>query len=224
MGRMVESMALQQGHTIAIILKSNDNLTLQQRVALLSQAEVAIDFSINAAVRQNVDACLEAGVPLVEGVTGWPEQLTDVRQTVQINRGAMVFGANFSIGVNLFYRFIEHSSKLLAAVGGYEPFIEESHHSRKKDSPSGTALKINDIVAKFFPQDISIAATRAGHIPGAHRVGFDSLADTITLTHTARSREGFVAGALLAASWIIGRKGFYEFSEALDEILTPKQD
>jgi 4-hydroxy-tetrahydrodipicolinate reductase len=111
----------------------------------------------------------------------------------------------------------------LFASSGYEAFIEEAHHSRKRDAPSGTALRLRDIVAASFGENFSIASTRAGHIPGTHRVGFDGPADQITLTHTARTREGFAAGALLAARWIRGRAGVYEFSESLEEILKSRE-
>ena len=108
---------------------------------------------------------------------------------------------------------------MFAKFAEYETFIEEQHHSRKKDAPSGTALKIKDIVARHITKDFSVSATRAGNIPGTHRVGFDGPADQILLEHTARSREGFAYGAILAAEWIIGKKGFYEFTDVMDEIV-----
>ena len=133
--------------------------------------------------------------------------------------GAMVFGANFSIGVNLFYRIVDTAAELLAEFPEYETYIEEQHHSRKKDAPSGTALKLKDIVAEHIKNEFSISSTRAGNIPGTHRVGFDGPADQIELTHTARSREGFALGALVAAEWILGKTGFYEFTDVMDEIV-----
>ncbi|MFL6228330.1 MAG: 4-hydroxy-tetrahydrodipicolinate reductase, partial [Pyrinomonadaceae bacterium] len=176
--------------------------------------------SVAAAVLRNVEACARAHVPLVEGATGWNDQLDAARSTVQEHAGALVYGANFSVGVNVFYRIVARAAELFAAVEGYESFIEEAHHSRKRDAPSGTALKLKEILAARLPdQPIPVASTRAGHIPGTHRVGFDSAADQITLTHTARSREGFAAGALLAARWAQGRRGVYEFSEVMDEVL-----
>jgi 4-hydroxy-tetrahydrodipicolinate reductase len=133
---------------------------------------------------------------------------------------AMVYGANFSIGVNLFYRIAQQAAALFSAVDGYAPFIEEAHHNRKRDAPSGTALKLRDLMSEHLGPDIPTSSTRAGYIPGTHRVGFDSEADQILLTHTARSRQGFANGALLAAHWIIGRTGVFEFSEVIEEILT----
>ena len=133
--------------------------------------------------------------------------------------GALVSGANFSIGVNLFYRIVANAAKLFKSVEGYAPFVEEAHHARKRDAPSGTALRLRDLMAEQLGGDIPISSTRAGYIPGTHRVGFDAEADQVMLTHTARSREGFAAGALLAARWVVGRKGVFEFTEVIDEIV-----
>ncbi|HET7287696.1 MAG TPA: dihydrodipicolinate reductase C-terminal domain-containing protein, partial [Pyrinomonadaceae bacterium] len=137
--------------------------------------------------------------------------------------GAMVYGANFSIGVNLFYRIVAEAASLFAAVDGYAAFIEEAHHSRKRDAPSGTALKLRELMSEHLGPDISTASTRAGHIPGTHRVGFDSEADQILLTHTARSRQGFASGAIVAAHWIAGRTGVFEFGHVIDEIIATKR-
>jgi 4-hydroxy-tetrahydrodipicolinate reductase len=177
------------------------------------------------AVLRNVEACARARVPLVEGTTGWHERVEEARRVVAAHNGSLVHGANFSVGVNLFYRVVGEAARLLLAAGGYEPFVEEAHHSRKRDAPSGTALKLRALVEEYAPgAAVSVASTRAGHIPGTHRVGFDSAADQITLTHTARTREGFVAGALVAAGWARGRPGFYEFSEVLERIITERGD
>jgi 4-hydroxy-tetrahydrodipicolinate reductase len=142
-----------------------------------------------------------------------------LEEIVTEHDGALVYGANFSIGVHVFYRIVANAAKLFAGLDQYEVFIEEQHHSRKRDAPSGTALKLKSMLAEAIKGEISVASTRAGHIPGTHRVGFDSAADQIMLTHIARSREGFAAGALLAARWIVGRKGVFEFSDVIDEIL-----
>jgi 4-hydroxy-tetrahydrodipicolinate reductase len=160
-----------------------------------------------------------ANVPLVEGTTGWNSEIENIKKIVVKNNGAFVYGANFSIGVNLFYRIVNFSSELFSRFEDYEAFIEEQHHSRKKDAPSGTALKLKSIVAEHIKREFSVASTRAGNIPGTHRVGFDGAADQILLEHAARSREGFASGALLAAKWIVGKKGVFEFTEVMDEIL-----
>ena len=219
MGRLVSARAKDEGHEVALVLTSRDATRSADEVqGLLSGLDAAIDFSVSDAVLFNVAACARAGVPLVEGTTGWNAREGDVRRVVEEYGGALIYGANFSIGVNLFYRIVARAAELFQGIDDYAPFIEEAHHARKRDAPSGTALRLRDMFAPAV-RDISIASTRAGHIPGTHRVGFDSAADQITLTHTARTREGFAAGALLAARWIIGRHGVYEFSDVFQEIL-----
>jgi 4-hydroxy-tetrahydrodipicolinate reductase len=220
MGQLVAARARDEGHEIALTLSSEDAArTSAELAARLSVADVAIDFSAGAAVLGNIKACAEAGVPLVEGTTGWGDEQAAAFELVRTHEGALLYGANFSIGVNLFYRIAAHAAELFGAIGDYAPFIEEAHHARKRDAPSGTALRLRDLLAARLPRDIPVSSTRAGHIPGTHRVGFDSVADQITLVHTARSREGFAAGALAAARWIQGRRGVYEFSEVIDQIL-----
>jgi 4-hydroxy-tetrahydrodipicolinate reductase len=217
MGRIIERLAAEKGDEIVLKIDESNAENLAEQ---LKSADAAIDFSNASAVKRNVEACLSAKVPLVEGTTGWNEQRREIRKLIERENGAFVFGANFSVGVNLFYRIVDFASALFAKFDDYEAFIEEQHHSLKKDAPSGTALKLKEIAAKHITKDFSIAATRAGNIPGTHRVGFDGTADQILLEHFARSREGFASGALLAAHWIVGRKGFYEFTDVMDEILT----
>lgn len=220
MGKLIGTLAEKNGHEIAAVIDEMDaGLSAAELAAKLEGADVAIDFSVAEAVRRNVEACLAARVALVEGTTGWNAQRDEIERLVREGMGAMVFGANFSIGVNLFYRITGFASELLAKFDDYEAFIEEQHHSHKKDAPSGTALKLKEVVAEHIGKDISVSATRAGNIPGTHRVGFDGAADQILLEHTARSRGGFVAGAILAAEWIVGKTGFYEFGDVMDEIV-----
>ena len=218
MGRLVEAGARKNGDEIGLVITSKNDLTLDQ----LHGHDVAIDFSVGDAVLKNVEACARAHVPLVEGTTGWKQHESTAKQIMTEHSGAMVYGANFSIGVNLFYRIAKQAAALFAAVEGYAPFIEEAHHNRKRDAPSGTALKLRDLMSEHLGPDIPTSSTRAGYIPGTHRVGFDSEADQILLSHTARSRQGFANGALLAANWIIGRTGIFEFSEVIDEILAKR--
>jgi 4-hydroxy-tetrahydrodipicolinate reductase len=220
MGQLIAALAQNAGDEIGeTITSEHASETIGELVARLTGHAVAIDFSVGTTVARHVEACMRAGVPLVQGTTGWKEHEEQVKQLVVEHAGAMVFGANFSIGVNVFYRIVARAAGLFATLDQYQPFIEEQHHARKKDAPSGTALKLESLLANHLDGPISIASTRAGHIPGTHRVGFDSAADQITLTHAARSREGFAAGALLAARWIIGRQGVFEFSDVIDEIL-----
>ncbi len=220
MGQLVAAQARAAGDEIGFTLTSEDaTRNVDELASSLRGHDVAIDFSIGAAVLKNVEACAVAGVPLVEGTTGWKEHEAAVRRIIEEHDGALVYGANFSIGVNVFYRIVSQAAKLMANLDQYQAFIQEEHHSRKRDAPSGTALKIKDLMTEYLKNEIPIASTRAGSIPGTHRVGFDSAADQIMLTHMARSREGFASGALMAAHWIIGRKGVYEFSEVVDDIL-----
>jgi 4-hydroxy-tetrahydrodipicolinate reductase len=220
MGTLVRTLATADGHEVASAIASRDAARgMDELVELLSGHDAVVDFSVASAVLKNVEAAARAGVPLVEGTTGWNGVEAEARRLVEAHAGALVFGANFSVGVNLFYRIVARAAELFAATE-YAPFIEEAHHSRKRDAPSGTALKLRDVLAAHVARDIPVASTRAGHIPGTHRVGFDSAADQITLMHTARTREGFASGALLAARWIKGRRGVYEFSEVIDSIVT----
>ena len=220
MGKLIKTLAENKNHEIAIVIDESDaNLSAELLAGRLKGVDAAIDFSTAEAVRKNVEACLIAGVPLVEGSTGWNGEKANIKELVEEKNGAFVFGANFSIGVNLFYKITDYAAELFSKFEDYEAFIEEQHHSRKKDAPSGTALKLKEVVAKNIEKDFSVSSTRAGNIPGTHRVGFDGNADQILLEHFARSREGFALGAILAAEWIIGKKGFYEFTDVMDEIL-----
>ncbi len=219
MGQLVERLAREAGHKVATVLGSREAAFDAEELAeILGGHDAAIDFTVADAVPRHAEACALARVPLVEGTTGWQAHLEEVRGRVERGGGALVYGANFSVGVNLFYRVVARAAEMFSRVD-YAPFIEEAHHSRKRDAPSGTALRLRDIVAESYGAEPPVASTRAGHIPGTHRVGFDSAADTVTLTHTARSREGFASGALVAARWIQGKTGVYEFSETLEEIL-----
>jgi 4-hydroxy-tetrahydrodipicolinate reductase len=220
MGQLVAAEARKAGDEVGAVLTSRDVGELSDK---LRGHDVAVDFSVGETVLRNIEACVRAGVPLVEGTTGWKQHEAAAKQIVTEHSGAMVYGANFSIGVNLFYRIAKQAAALFAAVDGYAPFIEEAHHGRKRDAPSGTALKLRDLMSEHLGPDIPTASTRAGYIPGTHRVGFDSEADQILLTHTARSRQGFASGALVAAHWINGRTGVFEFAEVIEEILATKR-
>ena len=225
MGKLVANLAKAAGDEVGTIVTSRDaSQDALQLAAALREHDVAIDFSAASAVEKNVEACARAGVPLVEGTTGWHDKQDAVRRIVAEHDGSLVYGANFSIGVNVFYRIVAHAARLMTEIDQYDAFIEEEHHSRKRDAPSGTALELKKLMTKHISGDIPVASLRAGHIPGTHRVGFDSPADQITLTHMARSREGFAAGALLAARWIVERKGVYEFREVIDQMLRASSD
>jgi len=220
MGQLVAGRARGAADEIGLTLTSRDAARCAAELAeLLRGHDAAIDFSAGSAVLTHVEACARAKVALVEGTTGWNARENEARLIVAKYEGALVCGANFSVGVNVFYRIAAHAAALFQPLDGYTAFIEEAHHSRKRDAPSGTALRLRDLMKQQLKREIPIASTRAGYIPGTHRAGFDSEADQILLTHTARNREGFAAGALMAAHWIAERKGVFEFSEVIDEIL-----
>ena len=220
MGQLVAKLAGQHDHPITATLTSRDaTRSVDDLVSEVRGNDAAIDFSVSGAVPKNVEVCALAGVPLVEGTTGWHAHLDEVKRMVDDSQTALIYGANFSVGVQVFYRIAARAAELFRDLDSYDAFIEEAHHKRKRDAPSGTALQLGEIVAAHLDREVPVASTRAGYIPGTHRVGFDSSADQITLEHVARGREGFAAGALLAARWVVGRKGVYEFSEVFDEIV-----
>ena len=220
MGQLVGRLAIEQGHEIALTLDIEDaDRGVEDVAKALRGCDVAIDFSIADSVPKNAEACALAGVPIVVGTTGWLAQLPEVRSVVSDHDGALIYGANFSVGVQVFYRIAARAAELFRDLESYDGFISEAHHKRKRDAPSGTAVQLHKIVAEELGHDVPVTSTRAGYIPGTHRLGFDSVADQISISHVARSRESFAAGALVAAKWIVGRKGVFEFSEVFDEIL-----
>ena len=217
MGRLIEELATARGHRVAFKVDIDENRDGQ---ALTEQnlrgVDVAIDFTTPEAVVRSVERVTDLGVNMVVGTTGWMNQLEAVRSMVEAKGVGFVYGSNFSIGVNLFFRLMEAAAAQFRQHSQYDPWIYEIHHRAKLDAPSGTALKLKQILEKAYEgREVSTASNRAGAIPGEHTVGFDSEADTLTFTHTARSRLGFASGALHAAEWVRGKKGFYEFSDIL---------
>jgi 4-hydroxy-tetrahydrodipicolinate reductase len=215
MGKLIEQLAPEYDFHVVLKLDEFNNAAAEGlTVANFQGVDVAIEFSIPAAVPGNVEGIAKLGVPLVVGTTGWLEHIDRVRRGIEANGTGLVWSPNFSIGVNIFSRIVAEAARLMAAEPGYGAWAWEIHHSAKKDAPSGTLLMLVDEMKKAgYARNIDVGSNRAGAIPGTHEIGFDSGADTITLRHTARSREGFARGALKAAQWIIGKKGLYEFSE-----------
>lgn len=210
MGRMIESFAPDYGFEIHSKIDAGDDLHAARG------ADVAIEFSTPEAVVENVEKLVALGVPVIVGTTGWLAELSRLRAAVEASGSAAVWSPNFSIGVNVFSRLVKEAAKLLADEPQYGAWAWEIHHHTKKDAPSGTLIKlVNDMKSAGYARNIDIGSNRAGSHPGTHEVGFDSAADTITLRHAARSREGFARGALKAAQWIPGKKGLYEFSDVL---------
>ncbi len=219
MGKMIERVAASRGHETVARFDVDNNLRGEGLIAEnLKGVEVAIEFSTPDSALGNIKRLAELRIPTVVGTTGWYAHLDEVKRAVTEHGGALVYGANFSIGMNLFFKIARDAAAMFARYGEYDPFLVEAHHKFKKDAPSGTALALERLMQESYGERAPEAvAIRAGHIPGTHEVGFDSEADTITLTHTARNREGFAAGAVLAAEKIIGKQGVYEFSELLFE-------
>jgi 4-hydroxy-tetrahydrodipicolinate reductase len=219
MGRAVEELAAEKGLDVAERFTRGNPLRAGQAPKLPDDT-VLIDFSIPEAVVENAQAAAALSLPLVIGTTGWQDRLGEVREIVESSGIAAVWASNFSLGVNIFYRIAEQSARMLAAFDGYDPFIQDWHHRFKTDSPSGTALELRRRMAPFYgAREIPITSRRAGYVPSEHAVGFDSAADTIYLEHRARNRRGLAEGALLAAQWIAGRKGFFEFRDVLNDLL-----
>ncbi len=217
MGRLIEELATARGYRVVFKVDIDENRDGQ---ALTEQnlrgVDVAIDFTTPEAVVRSVERVTALGINMVVGTTGWMDQLEAVRSMVEAKGVGFVYGSNFSIGVNLFFRLMEAAAAQFRQHSQYDPWIYEIHHRAKLDAPSGTALTLKQILEKSYgPREISTASNRAGAIPGEHTVGFDSEADTLTFTHTARSRLGFASGALHAAEWVRGKKGFYEFPDIL---------
>lgn len=225
MGRLVEQLAPEHGFEVALRLNGASNpggagITRETFSRVNSEISVAIDFSAADAVADNAERLAELGVPVVVGTTGWHGDLPRVRAAVERHEAGLLHGANFSIGVQVFYRLAQAAARLLADEGSYESWLWEIHHSKKKDAPSGTLLEIRRVMEEAgWSRGIDVSSNRAGAIPGTHQIGFDSEADTILLEHRARSRAGFAHGALRAARWMTGRRGFYEFSAVWEEIV-----
>jgi 4-hydroxy-tetrahydrodipicolinate reductase len=217
MGRMIERLAAERGITIALKLDEFNNANFSGITAAnFRDVDVAIDFSTPSVVAGNIERIAALGVNLVIGTTGWQQQMPHVRSIVEKRGIGLIWSPNYSIGVNAFFRIVSAAAKLLASEPQYEAWAWEIHHSAKKDAPSGTLLKLLDEICEAgYQRNVDVASNRAGAIAGTHEIGFDSAADTITLRHTARSREGFALGAIKAAEWIAGKKGFHEFGDIL---------
>jgi len=209
MGRMVDQLAPEYGFTVSSRIDVN-------RDEPLDGAEAAIEFSTPSAVLGNIQNLAARRIPMVVGTTGWLDHVDEAKSIVSKHDAALIWSPNFSIGVNVFQRVVAEAARLLKDEKEYGAWAWEIHHITKKDAPSGTLLKLVETMKKAgYQREISTGSNRAGAHPGTHEIGFDSASDTITLRHAARSREGFARGALKAAQWIVGRKGFYEFADAL---------
>lgn len=217
MGRLIEQLAPEYGCEVGLKLDEFNNAGYAGITRESFQGiDVAIEFSTPEAAVENIQRLAAIGVPTVVGTTGWSAEFDRVRAAVEKGNTGLVWSPNYSVGVNVFFRLVAEAARLLANEREYEAWAWEIHHSAKKDAPSGTLLKlVNEMKKSGYTRTIDTGSNRAGAHPGTHEIGFDSSADTITLRHTARSREGFARGALKAAQWVAGKKGVHEFSEVL---------
>ena len=225
MGHIIEQVARRRGHEIVCII-DRDN-TSDFLSSAFSQADVAIEFSTPATAEANIRASWQAGVPVVCGTTGWNvsrlrDELCDAAECCQTDKHALLWSSNFSVGVNIFFALNKRLAGLLADYPDYLPSITETHHIHKLDAPSGTAKTLAEDIERFKLQvsgtklQVPIESIREGEVPGIHTVTWDSPVDTISITHSAKSREGFALGAVLAAEWLKGKTGWHTMDEVLN--------
>jgi 4-hydroxy-tetrahydrodipicolinate reductase len=221
MGQVIERIAQQRGHEI--VLKKDENNTYEG----LSNADVAIDFSVPTAAVPNISNCFLANVPVISGTTGWLEQYDEMVALCIAKNGAFISSSNFSLGVNIFFEINEYLAKMMAKLDNYSIEMEEIHHTQKLDAPSGTAISLakgviensnytNWTLDTPTENQIQIEAKRIGTVPGTHTVTYNSAVDSIEIKHTAHNREGFALGAVIAAEWIVGQHGVFTMKDVLE--------
>lgn len=230
MGHIIEEEAQRRGHEIVCTIDQNEEYKYDSEA--FKRAQVAIEFSVPTAAVGNIKACIGAGVPLVCGTTGWLSVLPEIAQMCLSENGKMIYASNFSIGVNIFQAVNRYLAKLMETFPAYTPRIEETHHIHKLDHPSGTALTTAEIMIdsnsrlhgwkegeETAESEVKITCRREGEVPGIHTIVWDSEEDTLTLSHSAKSRRGFALGAVMAAEWIVGKDpGLYSVNDMLAEI------
>ena len=216
-GSLVAEVARERGHSVRAVgaAENADERALSPEA--VADIDVVIDFTTPHAVLGNIEACIQARKNMVVGTTGWYDQMEMVFRKVQASDIGFVFGANFSVGVNLFF-YIAEGLSAAAVDGGYDYRILERHHIHKKDAPSGTAVALRNIVSRVIGEEVPITSEREGEVVGYHELTLDSAADTITFSHNAKSRRGFAEGAVRAAEWLAGRKGFYDFKDVWQDL------
>ncbi|MDA9803988.1 4-hydroxy-tetrahydrodipicolinate reductase [Flavobacteriaceae bacterium] len=222
MGKTIEQIALQKGHTI--VLKTSGKSSLEKII----EADVAIDFSTPKAAASNIKFCLERQIPIVCGTTGWLDNYDEIINFCNKCNGAFIYASNFSIGVNIFFKMNEYLAKLMKPWKEYQVTLEETHHTEKLDTPSGTAITLaEDIIKnsdnkswnlkKAKKKNIMITSKRVTNVKGTHTINYQSEIDTISIQHEAKSREGFALGALIAAEWLVGKKGVFSMKDVLKQ-------
>ena len=214
MGRAIGELAPSRGWEVVARLDEPE-MKAGITPASLNGADVAVEFTIPEAAPMNVRALAAAGCAVVVGTTGWYDDLESVKADVQARNGALLTATNFSLGVNIFERVVEFASELLGRAPGFEAHIVETHHSAKKDAPSGTARTLGQAASVAWGSRIPITSVRVGSMPGTHEIVFDAPFETIHLQHVARDRRVFAEGALVAAAWLIGRRGIFTMRDVL---------
>lgn len=215
-GALVAEVAQERQHEVHSLASQENQDGRALTPATLSGTDAVIDFTTPHAVIPNIIRCVEAGIPIVVGTTGWNQHLEKVRELVRERKAALVYGSNFSIGMNFFFKAMQAVAPILKH--NYRGSIVERHHIHKKDKPSGTAVTIQKILESGSGEKVEVASVREGETVGMHLVMMDSANDTILFTHDAKSRVGFAEGAVRAAEWLQGKTGFYEFPDIVDQL------
>ena len=226
MGKAIEKMALQKGHTI--VLKITGKNVGEMTSENLQKADVAIEFSGPAAAFENIKKCMDAGLPVVCGSTGWTDKMDEIKNYCTAKNGAFIYASNFSVGVNIFFEINKRLAQFMSTQELYEVILEETHHTEKKDAPSGTAITLANQILESVkrktkwvntfsddPADLEIISQRIDPTPGTHHVKYSSVIDDIEIIHTAHNRNGFALGAVLAASFLQNKKGCFTMKDVL---------
>jgi 4-hydroxy-tetrahydrodipicolinate reductase len=220
MGRLIESLAPEYGFTVKLRLDIDNNANFEGFTEQNFRGiAAAVEFSTPSTAPENIERLARLGVNTVVGTTGWFDQLERARTAVESHGTGLVWSPNFSVGVHIFSQIVAEAAELIAHQPEYGAWAWEIHHATKKDAPSGTLLAlIEKMKQSGYARPIDASSSRAGAVAGTHEIGFDSAADTITLRHTARSRDGFARGALRAARWVAGKKGFFDFRDIVNDL------
>lgn len=226
MGKEIEKVAQERGHVIACIIDCERDYIKNE--FLFKQSDVAVEFSTPETVLANIKRCFSVKIPIVVGTTGWYSQLAMIKEEVQLQQQSMFFASNFSLGVNIFFEINKKLAELISKYADYQPTIDEIHHTEKLDAPSGTAITLanqiitsSNIKTKWVnhksdnPEDLVVLSQRVGSVPGTHIIKYESEIDKIQIKHEAKNRKGFALGAILAAEFIHGKKGFFEMKDLL---------
>jgi len=221
MGKVIEKVALQRGHEI--VMRKSSSASFNG----LENADIAIDFSVPSAAVTNISTCLNQGIPIVSGTTGWLDEYETMVSLCQKENGAFIYGSNFSLGVNLFFELNDYLAKIMSKFNQYQVAMEEIHHTQKLDAPSGTAISLakgiinnshyqNWVLENPKSDEIVIDAKRIENVPGTHSVIYNSEVDSIEIKHIAHNREGFALGSVIAAEWLLGKKGVFTMKDVLN--------